>query len=70
MLWIFEADFFSQSSTVNYKILPLDVAVNNPERGFYIHTKVFSTGIYQSLDPYDLNTFIEKSGLYETSYYF
>jgi hypothetical protein len=51
----------SQSSTVNYKILPLDITVNNPERGFYIHTEVFSTGVYQSLDPYDLSTFKSKN---------
>jgi hypothetical protein len=51
----------SQSSTVSYKSLTLDVTVNNPERGFYIHTEVFSTGAYESLDPYYLSTFKSKN---------
>ena len=46
----------SQLTTITYQPLPTNVAVNNPERGFYVHTETFSTS-YTSLDYYTLSTF-------------
>ena len=43
--------------TVNYKPLPQTTVINNPERGFYVHSEVYSKGIYESLDQNELNSY-------------
>jgi len=40
---------------VNYKPLSESTMLLNPERGFYIHTQVYSTGVYEALNQDDLN---------------
>ena len=43
--------------SVNYKPLPQITVINNPERGFYVHTEVYSKGTYESLDQNELNSY-------------
>ena len=41
--------------SVTYNALPLTTVIRNPERGFYVHTEVYSKGTYQALSQSDLN---------------
>lgn len=40
----------SHQTKIEYEPLPVNSIIFNPERGFYIHTEVFSKTTYQSLD--------------------
>jgi hypothetical protein len=51
----------AQSVNVLYKALPISIALKNPERGFYIHTEVFSKGIYEALVQTELNSHRSKN---------
>ncbi|CAF1116432.1 unnamed protein product [Brachionus calyciflorus] len=58
-LFFFISCFFSysQAATKIYTALPLSETIYNPERGFYIHTEVFSKVAYEELDLASLNQF-------------
>ncbi|RMZ95578.1 T9SS C-terminal target domain-containing [Brachionus plicatilis] len=61
IILLFVLGFFfpgkSQQTKILYKPLAKNTAILNPERGFYIHTEVFSKGNYQGLNAQTLSSY-------------